>query len=148
MTSKEFFKKYAEYAKANEEATGVPYLVCLAQAALESAWGSKAPENNFFGIKAGKHWKGSTQILRTKEFLNGKMVSVKDYFRAYDTPLECFRDYADLIKRRWTKAFEKKTPEDFIWSIQNEHAYKYATDPNYVGKIITIINKLREHENE
>ncbi|MHC1736885.1 MAG: glycoside hydrolase family 73 protein [Ignavibacteriaceae bacterium] len=146
MKSKEFFKKYAEYAIANEEATGVPYLVCLAQAALESAWGSKAPENNFFGIKAGKHWKGSTQILRTKEFINGQMVSVKDYFRAYDTPLECFQDYADLLKRRFTKAFNYGEPESFIHSVQHEHPYKYATDPKYAQKIIVIIHKLREYE--
>lgn len=146
MTKKEFYEQYCEYAKANEEASGVPYLVCLAQAALESAWGSKAPGNNFFGIKAGKSWTGKVQSFNTKEFINGKMIGTKDKFRVYDTPFSCFQDYAELLKKRWLKAFTYKEPESFIYSVQNDHPYKYATDPKYCQKVIFIINQFRELE--
>lgn len=164
MTIKEFYEQYSEYAKANEEASGVPYLVCLAQAALESGRGSKAPGNNFFGIKTGKTWTGDKQLLTTTEIHNTAVVKypviisikkldngkyeyrVKDWFRAYETPLSCFQDYAELLKKRWPKAFTYKEPESFIHSVQNEHTYEYATDPKYCQKVIFIINQFRKLE--
>lgn len=143
MTVKEFTEKYKPMAVQNEEQTGVPYLVTLGQAALESGWGKHAPSNNFFGIKAGKSWTGKVQLLNTKEFINGKMVTIKDKFRAYDTPLDCFKDHAELLKKRWDKAFKYKDPIEFIYSVQNDHKYKYATDPDYVSKMRKIINMIR-----
>ena len=143
MTVKEFTDKYKPFAVENEQETGVPYLVTLAQAALESGWGKHAPSYNFFGIKAGKSWKGKVQLLNTKEFVNGKWITIKDKFRAYDTPLDSFRDHAELLKKRWDKAFRHKDPIEFIYSVQNEHKYKYATDPGYVDKIRKIVNMIR-----
>ena len=143
MTVKEFTNKYKPFAVENEQETGVPYLVTLAQAALESGWGKHAPSYNFFGIKAGKSWKGKVQLLNTKEFINGKWIIIKDKFRAYDTPLDSFRDHAELLKKRWDKAFRHKDPIEFIYSVQNEHKYKYATDPEYVDKIRKIVNMIR-----
>jgi len=139
MTPAKFLKEYIEYAKENELNTGVPYLVTLAQAALESGWGNNSPKNNFFGIKAGKNWGGSTQLLWTKEYENGQWKAVKALFRAYNSPLESFRDHADLLKKRFPKAFRYKDPVEFITSVQTEHSYKYATDKDYVGKIKKII---------
>lgn len=63
----EFFLKYYPFAKESEAATGVPALVTLVQAGVESGWGKHAPGNNFFGIKAGSHWTGKTQKLKTWE---------------------------------------------------------------------------------
>lgn len=146
MNKQEFLNKYKDFAKANEEKTGVPYLVCLAQAALESAWGKHAPGNNFFGIKAGKTWKGKVQNLKTKEFLNGEMKAIKDLFRAYDSPEECFNDYGEMLLKRFPKAFDYKEPESFIYSVQHEHPYKYATDTKYAQKIILLIHQFRELE--
>ena len=151
MTIKEFYKTYKAFALAIETEKKVPYLVTLAQAGLESAWGKHAPGHNFFGIKAGKSWKGRTQLLNTKEFVNGKMISVKAPFRAYDTIIDCFRDYADVLIRRFPKAFNYSSAIIFVNSLQTEHDYKYATDPDYVTKITKIINtflKLERQEKE
>ena len=63
----DFIKRYYKDAKQSELATGVPALLTLAQAGLESAWGKSGPGNNFFGVKAGKNWTGETQKLKTWE---------------------------------------------------------------------------------
>lgn len=63
----EFIIKYYKDAKLSEYQTGVPFLVTLAQAGLESNWGNNAPGFNFFGIKAGSSWIGEIQKLKTWE---------------------------------------------------------------------------------
>ena len=52
---------------------GVPYQVCVAQAALESGWGAKAPGFNYFGLKGGGT-EGS-QKFKTHEDANGPLVT-------------------------------------------------------------------------
>jgi flagellar protein FlgJ len=145
MKPKEFVAKYKWFALQNEKNTGVPYLLTLAQAALESAWGEKALGNNFFGIKAGKTWKGEVVEFNTHEVESGKSIALKDQFRKYPTPQECFEDHANILKNRFPKAFRFTDPVDFIASVQNEHGYKYATDPDYVTKIASIINTLKKN---
>ena len=102
-----FKKQYLPYAIESERLTGISALFSLAQAALETGWGTHTPGNMFFGIKATAltpdHLK---QLLRTQEILpkparkgdfpeilsitplpNGKYLHVvKDWFRRYDSP--------------------------------------------------------------
>lgn len=66
-TPTDFVKLYYKNALQSEKDTGVPALVTLAQAGLESGWGKAAYGNNFFGIKAGSSWKGNIQKLKTWE---------------------------------------------------------------------------------
>ena len=124
---------------------GVPLLVTLAQAALESGWGKNAPGNNFFGVKAFASWQGKKQLQWTTEFKAGKRTKVQAWFRAYDTAYESFKDHAETLKKRFPVAFTyKKNPDEFIRSVQRDHhPYKYATDPLYTEKIISIIRMIR-----
>lgn len=145
MKPKEFIEKYLDAAKQSETETGTPYLLTLAQAALESGWGEHAPGNNFFGIKAGRLWKGKTQVLKTREVINGKKIFINDIFRAYDTPEECFKDHGVFLKTRFPKAFSFPDPVAFIFSVQNDHEYKYATDPKYVELIAAMIKTLERN---
>ncbi len=66
-TMKEFFKWAYPIALRAEKKTGVPALVIVGQAALESAYGKIAPGNMYFGVKATKKYKGKTQKLKTWE---------------------------------------------------------------------------------
>lgn len=142
MAPKDFVKIYLFDAVKSQVVTNVPLLVTLAQAALESSWGDKAPGNNFFGIKAGSTWKGETQLLWTKEFQNGKMEKVQALFRKYDSAAQSFADHGLLLKKRWPKAFQFSDPMGFIRSVQNDHDYRYATDPNYVVLIQKLIDQI------
>jgi len=66
-----FYRTYLDHAKRSQQATGVPVLVTLGQAAVESGWGKHAPRFNFFGIKArATDPEDSRQLLRTKEVLH------------------------------------------------------------------------------
>jgi flagellum-specific peptidoglycan hydrolase FlgJ len=143
MTVKEFVNKYFDMAFDNEQKNKVPYLIILSQAALESGWGKHAPGNNFFGIKDSASANYGVQEKLTKEFINGQYITIKAKFETYPSAYECFEHHSLLLRRRWPKAFvHRYDPIKFIWSVQNEHKYKYATDPNYVEKINKIMKLI------
>lgn len=159
MTPESFFKLYYHSAVRSEKETGVPALVVLAQAAIESGWGERAPGNMFFGIKAGSGWKGKKQLITTREVHKTKDVKypevisiikqpnstyvyqVKDYFRAYDTAAESFADHGRFLRSnpRYGQAFNTTDPLIFAKVIA---AAGYATDPNYFKLLSSIIGRL------
>lgn len=134
-----FFNDHAHFAILTQKYSGIPASVTLAQAALESGFGRHAPGNNYFGIK-GKGPAGS-QLLKTWEVKNGKRVRVQAKFRKYHSPLESFLDHANVIAHsRYLKHAMEHTEsaKSFINALQSKKT-KYATDPNYVTKIMKII---------
>lgn len=141
MTPREFVSTFKPAALANEAASGVPWQVTLAQAALESGWGRYAPGFNFFGIKADRSWTGQSQRLWTREVINGFDVRVQADFRAYDTPQESFADHAAFLKRwsRYAKAFETADPRVFARRVA---AAGYATDPKYGDTLVGLIDMI------
>lgn len=114
---------------------GVPISVTLAQGALESDWGLKAPINVYFGVK-GLSPKGKSVSISTHEVYNGRSTAIKDSFRAYDTLEQSADDYGNFLvsNHRYAKAFNfKNDPESFVQEIANAG---YATDPKYKDKIV------------
>ena len=167
MTPKEFIKQYKPFALETERKTGISHLFILSQAALESGWGKSVPGNMFFGVKAGKDTPANNkQLLTTTEILSGpnlkhlfplvisvKMLSsgkykyeVKDWFRKYDTPEECFTDHAQFFfkNKRYAKALEVKAdPYKFAEEVAKAG---YATGLNYAGSLKKIIKMLESYE--
>jgi flagellum-specific peptidoglycan hydrolase FlgJ len=163
MTPREFTKLYYPQARVSEEKTGVPAIVVLAQAALESAWGQVAPGNMFFGKKDSDGINGNEQLLLTTEYLDNPdkkfpavisvvkvgqklwKYKVKDWFRKYKTPEECFTDHAKLLSTspRYKKAMASKdNPYLFAAEI---HAAGYATDPDYTKKLHKLMDMIKVH---
>ncbi len=161
MTPKEFTLKFYKSAMESETKTGVPHLVVLAQAALESGWGNVAPGNMFFGKKDSDGLNGNEQLLLTTEYLDnpdkkfpvvvsvvqvGKKLwkyKVKDWFRKYNTPEESFTDHGKLISNatRYKKAMAvKDNPYLFAAEI---HKAGYATDPDYTKKLIKLMDMIK-----
>lgn len=160
MTPEEFVKKYYPEAKKVEKETGFHYLITLAQGALESGWGKKALGNNFFGIKWSPGNKQDKQLITTTEYLskpdakfpevikvqkqpNGKYkYTVKDWFRKYDTPAECFADHIQFFLRnpRYAKALlVKDKPEQFFEEIAKAG---YATAPDYADQLKAMMRSV------
>lgn len=137
----EFVAKYGRYAFENEKRTGVPALVTLAQAALESGWGKSAVGNMFFGIKADKSWTGAKQLLWTTEYINGAYQKIQDWFRAYASPLESFADHAAFLRRnsRYAPAFRTTDPYAFAKAVAQAG---YATDPGYYEKVANLMRQM------
>jgi hypothetical protein len=111
--------------------------VVAAQWALESGWGKHVSGKfNFFGIK------GTTGTKKeTKEFLNGKWVTITDTFKDYPSPEACIED----LIRLWYKDYKgfKGVNRATSWEeccrlLQREG---YATDPTYPQKLITLIKE-------
>lgn len=126
--------------------------VLIAQAALESNWGTSdlsRKYNNYFGIK--KHnWKGKTATFWTTEVKNGQKVRVQAEFRAYDTLAEGIADRNNFLRQNKRYAlngvFDAKTPQEQVQALKNAG---YATATNYVSAIMSTINanNLTEYDN-
>lgn len=118
--------------------------VCIAQAALESAWGTSVmmtKANAYFGIKAGNNWKGKVYSSKTKECYAGiRFTTITGVFRAYDSLADSISDYYNLIcnNSKYASAVNNSNPRNTITAIKNAG---YATDPNYISDVMAIINK-------
>ena len=79
-----FVDRVAPYALEASKATGIDARLIVAQAAVESAWGTAAPGNNYFGIKAlGTQ---PSLSLATTEYYGGSPTAEQARFRTYDDP--------------------------------------------------------------
>lgn len=138
MNPTDFIKALLPAAKACQKATGVPASVTLAQGALESGWGERAPGNNLFGIKADSSWKGSTISFPTTEYINGKKVSATLKFRAYPDWAGSMLDHAAFFhdNPRYHACFSEKTGEGWARALAKAG---YATDPNYAASLIAVM---------
>ena len=141
-----FQEKLHAHAAEAERATGVPAKFMLGQAALESGWGKRmirnadgSSSNNLFGIKAGPGWKGKVATAVTTEYVNGVARQKVERFRAYDTPADSFKDYANMLARnpRYDKVLNSGgDAAAFAHGLQRAG---YATDPMYAAKLTRII---------
>lgn len=136
-----FIRSIAPAAKFVEQQTGIPAEAMIGMAANETGYGKSAPRNNLFGIK-GEGPAGSF-TSPTWEVVNGRRVDVTDTFRAYNNPAESFLDFANLImtSSRYAAARGKKTVEGFVQALKDGG---YMTDPNYVGKITSIVGTWKD----
>ena len=144
MTQDQFINVLYPAAVKVQESHGLPALAIVAQSALETGWGKSVPGNMFFGIKAGSSWTGKKQLLWTHEYVNGVYTRVQAWFRAYDTPLDSLRDYANLIKGNTRYKAALNYPDDPYKYIRAIAQAGYATDPNYSAKIISNIETIKK----
>lgn len=114
-------------------ALGVPPVGLLAQAALETGWGSAIPGYNFFGIKAAGDAQAS--LRATHEMVNGTLLPVVDSFRDYPSPDASLSDYVRLIQTNFPNVLGQSSIEGFAQALQSGG---YATDGAYAAKIIAI----------
>ncbi len=123
---------------------GVDPELLVAQSALETGWGRSVPKHpdgrptfNFFGIKADANWRGPRVARNTLEFVAGIPEQRRAQFRAYSTPEEGFRDYAQLVQNspRYSGAVGAKDSEAYARELANGG---YATDPDYADKWLAI----------
>ena len=118
---------------------GVLPSVAIAQAALESEWGTSGLAVNYknlFGIKG--NYGGNSQAMETWENYGGVNYNIVDSFRVYPDWETSIKDYGVFlnVNSRYKKAIGVTNYRDQIREI---HVAGYATDPDYQTKIISII---------
>lgn len=140
-SKEEFIKKFMPYAiKVAMEYDFDPKIIAI-HAGHETGWGKSVIDNNFFGIKATPSWKakgGDSIVVKTHEYEEGKKKEIFAEFRAYKSIEECIRDYIELIKRNYPKAYEnRKNYKKYFEYLQYDPitGKSYATDPLYSFKL-------------
>ena len=146
MTANQFIKTlWPTINKVGDEVgmSDIIKQVCLAQACLETGYGSSGlmvKARALFGIKASKTWKGKVYSAKTREVYNSIEQTVSAVFRAYDTVADSIRDYYKLLSgKRYGKALKADTVADAIGIIASSG---YATDPNYPVTVIKIYDEF------
>jgi N-acetylmuramoyl-L-alanine amidase len=141
-----FVKKVAPYAVELGEEYGVLPSITIAQAILESDWGTStlaSQYNNYFGIKGEDP--DNTKVLQTKEYTNGQWTTINGRFRVYSDFRESMKDHTKLLvngtswnPQQYRQVLQSKNYIDAAVALQTDG---YATDPGYTSKIIRIIQK-------
>lgn len=141
----EFIAKLAPIAAQDMRQYGVPASLTLAQAILESNWGTSGltqKANNLFGIK-GTGPAGSV-TMQTTEYRGQTPYTVNAQFRKYNGWHESVTDHTKLIlngtrdkpmRYHGVLWADYKTAANEIWR------GGYATDPKYPSKLISLIEQ-------
>jgi flagellar protein FlgJ len=145
-TPAEFVRELWPHAERAGRELGVDPRAIVAQAALETGWGSRQirdeagrSANNLFGIKADGRWDGRRVGVNTLEYEGGLPAPVRAQFRAYDSLAEGVADYVRFLKDnpRYRAALEAGGDAGaYAGELQ---AAGYATDPRYADKIRSIL---------
>jgi flagellum-specific peptidoglycan hydrolase FlgJ len=141
----QFIASIAEAAVESADNTGVPASVTIAQAILESYWGSSrlAREgNNFFGIKAQTR-NGSAGAIwfDVWEVIGGRNVMQSQAFRAYRTIAESFVDHGRFFVENGRYAAAMAARDDPRQFAREVNRAGYATDPSYASKLIGLMDR-------
>jgi len=138
---KSFIDRVGKMAQA--DGSGVLPSLTVAQAILESGWGTSdlaLKANALFGIKAGAAWKGPRMEKKTSEHIDGKQVEVTAAFRAYSSWEESVADHGAHL--RGTARYKAVVGErDYKKACRAVHAAGYATAPDYADYLIRLIEQ-------
>ncbi|MGA3128347.1 MAG: glucosaminidase domain-containing protein [Candidatus Korobacteraceae bacterium] len=143
MTKSEFVQQACAAATRSSEQSGMPAMVTVAQAALESNWGQSQlsqQANNYFGIKA--HGNHDCVLMPTDECENGASVEIHAEFARYLSMLECFRCRDGILLRGAVYAGAREQRGDEGGFI-TELAKHWATDPRYAEKLLAVLKEVK-----
>lgn len=164
MASKEQIEKFTHtigtlaQAEARRRNKWVLPSICIAQAAIETGWGTSrlmSKANAFFGIKWTRGCGYNAYSSKTNEVYNGSTCTITAAFRAYDSLADSVKDYYDLLTGLSYYRDMVNNPDyrTAVWGIDNngddnakDGIFMYATDPDYQSKIVTIIESYNLSE--
>jgi flagellar protein FlgJ len=138
------------HAQDAAQQLGVDPATLVAHAALETGWGKHMPINadgstsfNLFGIKATHAWQGQSAGATTVEYERGVAVKRTAQFKSYDSPADCFGDYAKLLGGSSRYAAARNSGDNAHQFAQSLQQGGYATDPLYANKLRAIAGVVR-----
>ena len=146
MTKEEFLQKAWAAARKASSVSGLPAVVTVAQAALESNWGQSQlsrDANNYFGLKA--HSSHACVAMPTKECDDKGEHSTRAQFALYGSMEECFADRDRVINTCGVYAKARECAAD-VHNFVNEMAKHWATDPDYAEKLIGLVKQVSDTE--
>ncbi len=136
-STEDYIITFADIAKKEMRAYGIPASITLAQGILESNSGRSnltIRSNNHFGIKCHSGWLGP--VVFHDDDAKGEC------FRKYNNPMFSFRDHSIFLANRGRYSFLFNYRKDNYkgWAKGLKEA-GYATDRKYPDKLISIIKR-------
>ncbi|WP_051367317.1 sporangiospore maturation cell wall hydrolase GsmA [Hamadaea tsunoensis] len=145
-----FIARVAGPARVSRQRFGVPASVTIAQAILESGWGSSpltVKDHGYFGMKCfgdpGRVAVGCSAYATRECAGRGHCWNTRDVFRAYRNATDSFVDHGRLLALydRYATAMKyRKAPERFARELQRAG---YATSPTYAAALIGIMRQFQ-----
>ena len=151
-----FIETVAEGAQEMQAETGISAALTIAQAILESGWGSSElarMANNLFGMKtslSGNSWEGSswdgTSIYKkaSYEYENGRKVLRTSKFRSYPSISASIRDHAFYLlnaRNGSARRYAGISGADYKTAAKLLQRGGYATDPAYADQVAGIVER-------
>lgn len=138
-----FIKAIAPEAQAMQNQYHIKASITMAQAILESNWGTSklaSQYHNLFGIKGTGP---NSKLMTTKEYTKGKWIVIKDRFKVYPSWSASIKDHTQLMlngtqykQENYEKVIKAKNYREAAQALQDAN---YATDPDYASKLINVI---------
>jgi len=158
-----FIGLIAEAAQADMKTSGILASITIAQACLESTYGTSelaTMANNLFGMKAAlsgntwaSEWDGSTYSKETKEQDSaGNEYTITAAFRKYQSLAQSIKDHSDYLTGAMNgnglRYAGLSGCTDYRTAAQIIKAGGYATDTAYVDKLCAVIegNNLTQYD--
>lgn len=149
---RKFINKLAPQAQRLQGQYNILPSITLAQAILESNWGTSKLASkyyNLFGVKAQDNTTNSV-YLNTQEFVNGRYVTIKARFQVYQDWNESLDDHAKLLAygTKWNPQQYKDVvaANNYLQAADGLQQDGYATDPAYTKKLIAIIRQYKLYQ--
>ena len=146
MTSTEFFSRIKSDVIMDMYESGILASLTAAQAYIESgSGGSKLSQaaNNIFGMKGS--YNGQSVTMKTKEYVNGKYITINAQFRKYPSWSASIKDHSDLFNR--LKRYENLRGEkDYKEACRKVQQDGYASSPTYTTTLIKTIEQFKLYE--
>lgn len=139
-----FLNTIGPVAQKVAQENGIYASLMIAQAALESGWGSSGLSiqgHNLFGVK----WNGTGDYVTmpTQEYYNGAWHTVYAKFQKYDSFYDSLTGYAQLIKSHFPNSTRANaaTPQIAAENLRYGVYGTYATDPNYANTLKRLMSE-------
>ena len=134
-----FIESVAKGAIEGWNEYGVLPSITVAQAILESGWGSSTlstQAHNLFGIKGS--YNGNYVTMSTREVINGQSVYVNAAFRAYANNSESVEDHGNFLysNSRYSNLLGDTSYTDVAQKLSQDD---YATDPYFSSSLISLV---------
>jgi len=135
----EYIALYQDVAIEESETSGIPVSIKLAQAIVESKYGTSGlaiEGKNHFGIKCKVDWEGE-RVLADDD-------SPNECFRKYSSVLESYQDHSTFLKNHrlgfYDHLFSIDKRDYKAWAIGLQNA-GYATTDHYAQSLVFLIEK-------
>ena len=159
LTRAQIISKIAPLFQRDQKESGILASVSMAQFILESGFGKSGiaqNANNLFGMRVGRpnnSWynastwdKKSIYSTKTKEWSNSEFVWEPASFRKYSSIQQSISDHSAYLNNAKLRSGKKqykglKGCKDYRRAFEIIKNGGYATDPEYVDKLCSIVEK-------